>query len=112
VELELTALERDVVPLEQGEQHLDALLQPIHALARRREGDAELAVLGLVPSRADRALDTADGQWSTVTTSAASTAGWRCVIPVTSVPSRTRDVSRARPARSVHASSEGPFGSP
>jgi hypothetical protein len=28
-----------------------------------------------------------------------------CVIPVTSVPSRTREVSRANPAKSVHASS-------
>lgn len=33
-------------------------------------------------------------------------------MPVTSVPSRTHDVSRASPASHVHTSSDGPFGSP
>ena len=51
-------------------------------------------------------------RWSTVTTSAASTAGYRCVMPVTIVPSRTLEVSRARPASSVQASRQGPRGSP
>ena len=42
--------------------------------------------------------------WSTVTTSLASTDGWRKVLEVTSTPMRILSVRAARPASSVQAS--------
>ena len=50
-------LERHVVLGEQAAQGLHALLEPVHPLGGRRERDAELAMLRLVPRGADRALD-------------------------------------------------------
>ena len=57
----LPPFERHVVLGEEQLQHLHALFQPIHPVAHRRERDPELAMLGLVPRRTDRALHATAG---------------------------------------------------
>ena len=58
----MAPLERRVVLGEQQSQDLDPFLEAVHALGSRGEGDAELAVLRVVPRGPHRALHASAGE--------------------------------------------------
>ena len=84
---------------------VELLLEPVEALAERRERDAVgLRAPPRTSRRRGRARRARRDIWSTWATLIASGPGWRNVADVTSVPSRMVEVSRARAASVIHAS--------
>jgi len=108
----MAAVEVEVVGGEQALEDTDRLVEALDALGGGREVEAQPLVLLLVPAAPRPTFTRPPDTWSTVTTSAASSDGWRYVTPVTSAPSRICVVTAPRAASRVHASRQGPMRSP
>ena len=100
--VEVVRLARGCPP--QPVDDLDLLGEAVEALAHIRERHALGAVLGREPTGTDAEFDPPAAHRIDLRDRDRERAGSRNVAGLTSVPSRTRDVSRARPASVSHAS--------
>ena len=105
----VSTLEREVVGGEQAAHDLHRFLERVDAVLQRRGTGcrADGAPRRTRPRRSVSSSRPPDA-WSMVIASAANTAGWRYVMPVTSSPSRTRSVMPLSAASVVLPSKHSP----